>query len=148
MSYLYGIEEWQSAYQIPENRKKIWIYIEFSNNSIIFLDEFKDWLTIQDYCNDHSLNILKLGIQYKTHKVIEDVSTAPSVYLIRSVRAEFGGDTKQCYTIGKVIDGVVHKTNWIIPELTLAFTSVDPVEECFEEAIVYNDRQKEKTSVI
>jgi len=145
MKYIIGEKAWKEEYQKLENRKRIWIYIKFSNHEIIFLREYSQWLTVQDYCREKKIFIRELGIQYRTHRVVEKFSKADDVYLVRSLKADFGSNPKQCYTIGKVNGQLIHKKTWIVPELTFTFSSVDTVETSFAEAIVINDEEKTQT---
>ena len=48
------------------------------------------------------------------------------------------------YTIG-LLDSKdnMHKTMWFTPALVEEMKTIDPIEDCFEEAIVYNVRQGE-----
>jgi hypothetical protein len=58
--------------------------------------------------------------------------------MVRSVKGEFGGSTKNCYTTGYLKNNVVHKTMWITPELVEESSYVDDLDNCFEEAIIYH----------
>lgn len=142
MNYLFGEDNWKRAYQSPENRKKIWIYIKLSNDTLLFLDDYSKWLTIDQYCKANSLTIKEIGLQYKTNRITENVENYEGIYLVRSLKAEFGASPKQCYTIGRVVQDKIEKKTWILPELTFAHASVDTVKQSFEEAIVNNDKTK------
>jgi hypothetical protein len=58
-----------------------------------------------------------------------------------------GQDSKQTITIGKVIGGIVHKTMWVTPELLEDLKSEDPIEECFKEALILKNVNKEAGTV-
>lgn len=145
MNYIFGEDNWKVAYQKQENRQKTWIYIKFSDGKVIFLDEYSKWLSIEEYCNKSLTTMVELGLQYRTHRIVENVEHYKSVYLVRSLKADFGAPPKQCYTIGRVEGDMIHKKTWILPELAFGFSSVDPVETSFEEAIVNNDKTKTKS---
>ena len=50
--------------------------------------------------------------------------------------------TKDYYTIGKLVDGVVLKSRWLTPELIVEEKIEDSLDNCFEEAIIYNHARK------
>ena len=144
MTYIFEEEGWKKAYQKHSNRKIIWIYIKFSNDSTVFLDEYEDWLTVDEYCKKNTLTIKEVGLQYRTNRVTENTSDWSGIYLVRSIKADFGLKPKHCYTVGKVIDDKIEKSTWIVPELTLAFNSVDTIAESFEKAIINNEKKQTK----
>jgi hypothetical protein len=144
MSYIFGSDEWRKAYNTPQRRRIIWIYILFSDGSEVFLDQFEDWLSIQDYCNSNNLSIKELGLQFCSHRITESMDGCDGCYLIRSLRADFGEKTKHCYTIGRVSGDQIEKKSFVTPELIFSFSSTDPVETSFKEAIVYHDKRKTK----
>lgn len=139
MNYILGEDSWKTEYQKQENRQKIWIYIKFSNGKVMFLDEYDKWLSIEKYCKQHLITIKELGLQYRTHRIVENVEHYNAIYLIRSLKADFGAAPRQCYTIGRVVGDMIHKKTWILPELSFGFSSIDPVETSFKEAIVKNE---------
>ena len=147
MSYIFEEDGWRREYQNPAKQNLIWIYILFSNESVVFLDDFNDWLTVENYCNEKDLKITEIGLQYATNRITETVSNADGVYLIRSLRADFGSKPKQCYTIGIVSGNKVKKKTWIVPELVFSFSSNDEIENCFEEAIVYHDKKRKAATI-
>jgi len=55
---------------------------------------------------------------------------------------QMGGDTKHYFTTGKVLNDKVEKKMWITPELIVDKEYDDEIENCFEEAIIY-DKTKE-----
>ena len=142
MKYIVGDHGWSKEYQNPEKQKLIWIRIVFSDGKIIFLEQFKQWLTIQDYCIKQNISVKEVGLQYATHRITEKVDDCDGVYLVRSIKGEFGGQTKHCYTIGKLVGNKIHKKAWLVPELIFQFSSVDDVESSFAEAIVYHDKKR------
>lgn len=144
MNYIIEDSGWQREYQKTEKQKLIWIRIVFSDDRVIFLDEFKKWLTIKDYCKKEAITVKEVSIQYATHRVTERVDDCDGVYVIRSLKGEFGQKAKNCYTIGKVFGNKIHKKTWLVPELMFDFSSVDDIENSFAEAIVYHE-QKRKT---
>lgn len=137
MTYIFGHDAWTKVFvSDPTCKKNIWIYIKFSNDQEIFLKEYIEWLTIQDYCNKNKLRISIIGLRYRSHQIETNCEGCDGVYLIRSIKGEFGGHTKQCFTIGLLKEGIVDKTMWLTPELIEEGKSKDKVEDSFQEAIV------------
>lgn len=137
MTYVIGYDEWKKVF-ISDVRYKhsIWIYIKLSNNQEIYLKEYDEWLSFGDYCKQHRVRINKIGLRYRSHQIEMDSSKSDGVYVVRSVKGEFGSDTKQCFTIGLLNDGIVDKTMWLTPELIEESRITDKLEDCFKEAIV------------
>ena len=144
MNYIIGHENWTKAYTDDDNRDRIWIYFRTSDDKEIHLKEYKHWLTVQEYLDKNNLSIIQVGLRFRSHLIKQDASKAKAVYVIRSVKGEMYGMTKECYTIG-LLDRAdkMHKTMWFTPALVEEMKTVDPIEDCFEEAIVYNVRQGE-----
>ena len=90
------------------------------------------------------MTIIKIGLRYRSHLIKQDASKAQAVYVIRSVKGEMYGVTKECYTIGLLDkNNEMHKTMWMTPALVEEMKTVDSINDCFEKAIVYNVRQGE-----
>jgi|21_taG_2_1085346.scaffolds.fasta_scaffold14945_2 hypothetical protein len=144
MKYIVGHDNWTKAYTEDHDRDRIWIYFVTSDNKEVHLQEYDHWLTVQEYLDKNNLTILKVGLRYRSHLVKQDASKAQAVYVIRSVKGEMYGVTKECYTIGLLDeDGKMHKTMWMTPALVEEMKTVDSINDCFEKAIVYNVRQGE-----
>lgn len=143
MKYIIGEDSWRKAYANTDNRRKIWICINTSDDKEIYLDEYDKWLTFQKYCDENNLSIKNIGLRYRSHSITMDVADSEAVYLVRSLKAELQGKTIDCYTIGFLKDNKVEKTMWIVPALVKEAEHTDNFEECFEEAFVYNVRQGE-----
>ena len=99
-NFIFGYDNWTKAYNLVENRKIIWIYIKFNNDIIVYLKDYKNWKDVQEYCNINNLMIIEIGIQYKSHRVTRDASNSDGVYLVTSLRGQFGGSTRECFTVG------------------------------------------------
>lgn len=142
MKYIVGHENWTKAYTDDHDRDRIWVYFRTSNDKEIHLQEYEHWLTVQEYLNNNNLTIVQLGLRYRSHLIKQDTSTSKAVYVVRSVKGEMYGVTKECYTIGLMDDyGKMHKTMWMTPALVEEMKTIDSIDDCFEEAIVYNVRQ-------
>lgn len=145
--YIFGFENWRSIYSSSshDERKKIWINIVTSDNKDLYLREFEDWYSFQDYINQNKVRIDKIGLRYKSNLFSIDTLNSDGVYLIRSVKGQFGSKTKQCFTIGIIKDSKIKKTMILTPELIEEQSYEDNVENCFEEAIVYHEQTKTNT---
>lgn len=137
MSYIIGYDSWKKVFISDQSLKhNIWIYVKLDNDQEIFLRDHSEWLTLSNYCKTNGTKITTIGLRYRSHQIEVDSSNSEGVYLIRSVKGEFGGSTKQCFTIGLLKDGVVDKTMWLTPELVEESKIRDKVEDCFQEALI------------
>lgn len=148
MSYIFGIENWRKHYASCEDTKKIWIVVETSDNVSAYLANYDQWLTFKEYCNKNNLKINSVGLQYRSNVVTTDTKSAEAVYVIRSVKGQMGGVSRDCYTIGVINGDKVKKTMWLTPELIEDSSYEDDLNSCFEEALIYNDRKPEKARAI
>lgn len=141
MKYIFGHDNWCKAYAKDSNRRRVWIYFKTSEGTEVYLSEYEQWLTVQDYLDKYNITIKEIGLQYRSHRVSEQCSNKDGIYVVRSVKGELQGNTKHCYTIGIVKGSDVYKTMWLTPALVEESKVVDSIEDCFEEAIVYNDKE-------
>jgi hypothetical protein len=139
MSYIFGIDNWRKVYASGNNHKNIWIVIETSDNNIVYLEKYDQWLTFKNYCSENKLNINSVGLQYKSNLVSTDTKNADAVYVIRSVKGQMGGTSRDCYTIGIINGDKAKKTMWLTPELIEDSSYEDDLENCFTEALIYNN---------
>lgn len=148
MNYIFGEENWVKNYrENPDVRDNIWIHVSFSNGSKIYLDDIKQWLTISDYCSRNNLNVVEIGLKYRSNEIKINCKDYDGVYLVTSLKGSFGGETRYCYTSGLIKDGNIKKTLWSTPELLEDGTFDGNLEECFEEAIVYNDKKRKAQTI-
>lgn len=138
--YIQGEEGWAAAYQ-KGGRKGIWIKVVFSNGRVIYLKEYSQWLTLKDEVEKLHVDIVEVGLRFRTHEVPIDVSGSVAVYIVRSVQAQFGGSTLHYYTVGTYDGHVVTKTRWHVPAIVEDSTEESDIAECFPEALIYNGGQ-------
>ena len=138
--YIQGEEGWAAAYQ-KGGRKGIWIKVVFSNGRVIYLKEYSQWLTLKDEVEKLHVDIVEVGLRFRTHEVPIDVSGSVAVYLVRSVQAQFGGSTLHYYTVGTYDGHVVTKTRWHVPAIVEDSTEESDIAECLPEALIYNGGQ-------
>ena len=55
---------------------------------------------------------------------------------------QMGGQTKNYFTTGLVNGDKVEKKMWLTPELVVDKEYEDEIENCFEEAIIYDKTEK------
>jgi hypothetical protein len=132
---------WLEKYRT--NKSAVWIRGVLTSGEEFYHDTFDGWLSVKSKCEKFGLFLKELSLQYRSHKVDIDLTDAEAIYLIRSVMGKFGGKSKQYYTTGILKSGKVHKKMWILPELIVEKELTDDIEECFEEALLY-DPEKTK----
>ena len=120
----------------------MWIKCELTDGSKHYHDHFSGWIKIKELCNENSCFIKDLKLSYRSHEVNIDVKDADAVYLIRSSMGQMGHKTKNMYTTGVLKKDVMYKKMWLIPELVVEKELEDKLSECFEQAIIYNEKKK------
>lgn len=138
-----GDNDFAVEYNKGKNTKNIWIVVETDSDKY-FLQNFDDWLKFKSNCDRSNIKLKSVGLQYKSHHVKQDVSKSDGAYVIRSVKANFGGDSIDTFVTGVVNGTEVNKILWSIPALIPEDEFVEKIEDCFEEAIIYN-HGKEQT---
>lgn len=145
--FIEGFENWKKKYKslATEDKRKIWIVVWLDSNKQFFLQEHSQWLRLKSILKN--ANIVKVGLRYKSHQVEVETKDAEGVYVVRSVLGQVGAEARQTYTIGKLKDEIVYKTVWFAPELVEQESYEDTLNNCFEEAIIYNG-EKTKANVV
>ncbi len=133
-------EDWLPKYRT--NKEATWIRCQLSNNEKINFHEFDEWLDLKKKCEKDNLFINKMVLQYRSHMEPIDLKDATGLYLIRSVKGKMGGENQHSYTVGVLKNKKVQKQMWLVPELMVDLEYEDEIENCFEEAIIY-DKTKE-----
>ncbi len=134
-------EKWLKQYRT--NKKAVWIRCKLTNGEEFNYDKFEGWRAIKDKCDKENLFLSELYLQYRSHTATIDISEdVDGVYLIRSLLGAIGSDSKEYYTVGLVKGDNVSKKMWITPELVLDKEYEDEIENCFEEAIIYDKTKK------
>lgn len=134
--FITSYQDWLEEYR--KDKYQTWIRAILNNQQEIYLRNYNEWLELKEFCKTNKLSIEKIGLQYRSNSIEIDTSNTDGVYLTRSIFASFGQQEKQTYTVGKVYGSRVQKTIWLIPELIQQLEEEDPIEQCFEEAIIYN----------
>lgn len=135
-TFITSYADWLEEYK--KNKYNIWVRAILNNGTEIYLRDFYEWMDLKEYCKVNKLCIDKVGLQYRSNSIEIDTTGTDAVYLVRSILATFGENTRNTYTVGKVYGTKVKKTIWITPELIQHLEEEDSIEQCFEEAIIYN----------
>lgn len=135
-TFITSYQDWLEEYR--KNKYNIWVRAITNDGQEIYLRDYDEWKILKKFCQDNKLSIEKIGLQYRSNSIEIDTSGTDGVYLVRSILATFGQQEKQTYTVGKLYETKVKKTIWILPELIQQLEEEDPVDRCFEEAIIYN----------
>jgi hypothetical protein len=105
---------------------------------------YDHWYDIKKHCEDNSLFVQEIQLQFRSNRTIIDVTDAKAVYFVRSCLGAIGQKTKDYFTVGKLLnDGRVHKQMWLVPELMMEKEYSDLLTNCFTEAIIYNEKAKQ-----
>jgi hypothetical protein len=141
--YITSYSQWLSAFK--KNSRAIWVKVSFSNGQEIYFSDYKDWQDIKSICQSEGLGVDNISLQYKSHIINIDTQDSDGVYLVRALRGQIGGDSRQYYTVGVIDEGVVKKGMWLTPELIEEENYEDTLDNCFEQAIIYNHARKSHT---
>jgi hypothetical protein len=141
--FIHTHNDWLIEYK--KDKTLTWFKVTLSDKLDYYFSNYSEWADIKRICESNKLNVISIGLQYKSNSCNVDTIDADGVYLIRSALGAMGEVTKQTITIGKLYNNIVYKTMWVVPELVEQLNDQDVIENCFEEAIIYNDKQKTET---
>lgn len=133
-------DAWKSAFF--ENIRATWLIVTLKDGHEHFIDSSKRWHELKRYCDNNKVFLDKLSIQFKSHRERIDITDIDGIYFAKSVIGYLGADSKETYTIGKIKNGVVYKTLWLVPELIVEKEFEDHESGCFEESIIYDQEKK------
>lgn len=133
-------EKWSQVFKT--NVRATWLIITLKDGTEYFIDNTDRWHELKRYCDNNKIFLSKLSIQFKSHRERIDITNIDGIYFAKSVIGILGAESKQTYTIGKIKDGIVHKTLWLIPELIVEKEYEDYESGCFEESIIYDKAKK------
>jgi hypothetical protein len=139
---LCGDKEFRQEYNKGTNTKNIWI-VAVTNSDTYYLQNFDDWLKFKKNCDNSNIKLRSVGLQYKSHRVKQDVSQADGAYVIRSVKANFGGESIDTFVTGIVNGNKVSKILWSTPSLIPEDEFEEDVSKCFKEAIIYHNAKQQ-----
>ncbi len=133
-------EKWSQVFRT--NVRATWLIVTLKDGSEYFIDNTDRWHELKRYCDNNNVFLSKLSIQFKSHRETIDIRGIDGIYFAKSVVGMLGAESKNTYTIGKIKNGIVHKTLWLIPELIVEREFEDYESGCFEESIIYDKAKK------
>lgn len=133
-------QDWISKYRT--NKDAVWIKCKLTDGRQFYHDEFGGWIDIKKICDNEGVFVDELKLSFRSHEVTVDLEGADAIYLIKSAMGQIGAETKHYYTTGVVKSGIVYKQMWLIPELVIDKEFEEGIEECFEQAVIYNEQKK------
>ena len=142
-----GIKNWKNYYKTSKIKRNTWIVVTLSDERDLYLEGHKDWINLKEEIAQTKNKIHAIGLQYRSHRMeTANDPTADGFYVVPTAKGEYGGDTKQCYTVGIIHGDKIDKCIWITPELVPDDKYIDTLDRCFPEAIILHD--KEETQAI
>tara|TARA_B100001123_G_C14748739_1_gene803975 strand:- start:28 stop:468 length:441 start_codon:yes stop_codon:yes gene_type:complete len=140
--------KWRDFYS-KASKHDVWVKVMTNDQKHFFLmeKELKGWIDdVKTHCYESNTFVEEVHLQFRSHKCVMDLKDSLGVYLVRSAMGEMGGVTTSYLTFGVLKkDGLVHKQMWMVPELLKDKEYADPMKDCFEEAIIYNEKTKADT---
>jgi len=135
-------ENWLKHYRT--NKQAVWLKCELTDGKEFFFEDYSAWKIIKNSCEQSGAFVKDFRLQFRSHEVKVDIDSDndEAIYFVRSVMGKLGGVTSEYYTVGILRDNKVHKQMWLIPELIIDKEFDDDISECFEEAIIYNEKKK------
>jgi hypothetical protein len=125
-----------------KNKTAVWIRCKLTNGEEFNFDKHEQWRNLKQKCESEKLYFSELYLQYKSHKESIDIDNSDGIYIVRSAMGQMGGQTKNYFTTGLVNGDKVEKKMWLTPELVVDKEYEDEIENCFEEAIIYDKTEK------
>ena len=128
--------------KIKTNKEAIWIKCKLTNNEELYFPDYTGWTVIKNKCDKKSLFIQELELQFRSHCVTIDIEEAEAIYLVRSIIGNLSGGSKNYYTTGILKENKIYKKMWVLPELVVERETCESIDDCYEEALVYNGKKK------
>tara|TARA_B100001564_G_scaffold264623_1_gene226189 strand:- start:1988 stop:2443 length:456 start_codon:yes stop_codon:yes gene_type:complete len=112
-----------------------------SNGTKIYFRQDGDVKEIKKFCTRNKLYIKDVAVRFRSHEISIDTKDSEAIYIVKGVKGSLASDTTYCIILGSLVNGFVHKTSFSTPDLIEVYSDKDPVENCFEEALIYNDKE-------
>lgn len=135
-------EKWLKEYR--KNKTAVWIRCKLTNGDEFNYPSFDGWKTLKEKCDKENLFFSELYIQYRSNQCSIDIKDLDGIYLIRSIKGQIGVNSTHYYTVGSLQKDEVRKKMLITPELIVESEYDDTIENCFEEAIIYDQTKKNR----
>ena len=136
--------KWRDYYK-KANKQQVHIKVLLKDNKHFFfpLKSYYIWKEVGEYCNVNGTFVKEMELQFRSHKCPLEIKDPVALYLVRSAMGEMGGDTTNYVTFGVLKeDGKVYKQMWMVPELIKDMEFEEDIEDCFEEAFIYDEKKK------
>lgn len=140
-------QKWAAFYRSdPSNTRQVFIKVMTTDGKHFFLPvspdgQFTGWMEdVKDHCAKNSVFIQDLHLQFRTNRCIIDVENADALYLVRSVLGALGQQTQNFITVGVMRGDELTKSMYRVPELIKEKEYLDTLDNCFDEAMIYNEK--------
>jgi hypothetical protein len=135
-------EKWRDFYR-KANRNTTWVKVMLKNGRHFFFSNYKEWLSVKDFCEKENSFISEMELQFRSHRITIDLDEeTEGVYFVPSIMGFPGAPSKNFFTVGLLKNDLVHKSMWLVPELIPEKQYTDPISNCIEEALIYNEEKK------
>jgi hypothetical protein len=147
MTIVLGKEEFEKRYQTNKNnfRRNTWVLCVLNDGRWAYVSQDEDFRNIKKFCIDNKVFIEQLSLKYKSHVVKFDTEGGDGVYIVKSVKGAINAETVDCIVLGKIDGDKVYKKAFKSPELVEMYSDTDCVDNCFLEALIYNEKRQGKT---
>lgn len=142
---LSSYDDWLKEYR--KDKYKIWVRVTLSTGEEKYFHDYKDWYKVKSYCQKSNIDVVEIGLQYRSNYLAVPTKDCDGVYLVQSIIGLMGENSKKTYTVGKICGNIVEKQIFMTPELIQDREEKDPVSSCFEEGLLYH-HEKGKTQTI
>lgn len=136
--------KWQEFYaKDRSNTSRVFVKVMTRGGKHFFfsIQDYRIWYDVKKSAEDGDF-IKDLEIQFRSNRVVVDVDNCDAVYLVRSAMGSPGMATKCYITVGTLSGGKLTKRMYLWPELIMENEFEDSVENCFEEAMIYDRKAK------
>lgn len=145
---IFGQESWNKFYRNLTDRKKVFISVLLDNEEQVYLNDYKAWKLLKNYCESNNAYVQKVILSFKSNKIVEEVpDKSDGVYCIQSIVGMMGATTKKCITIGILQGNNVAKKGWTTPELLSRPVSPSFEKDCFPEGMIYNVKKRKSKAI-
>jgi hypothetical protein len=136
-------EKWLSFYGSDRsNTSRVFIKVMMRSGKHIFFSckDYARWYEIKSMVENDNDFVAELELQFRSNKIEIPVQNVDALYLVRSGMGSPGMATKLYITVGKLYEGKLTKYMYLYPELIMENEFEDSVENCFEEALIYDPK--------
>ncbi len=138
-------QKWAEFYRSsPGNTKHVFVKVMTSDGEHFFFNDYEEWFSVKQYCLDNSVFIKDLHLQFRSNRCIIEVEGCEAIYLVRSVLGALGQETRNFFTVGLLNGGKLTKYMYVVPELIKEKEYLDTLDNCFDEAVIYEETEKNR----